>query len=64
MKTSSPPSGEISTDGQDTSQGSRKADGQSGLQNGLRDSGKDLEDDQERDGATTSLATRGQPGHV
>ena len=34
-------------------QGSRTTDGRSGLQNGLRDNGGDLEDDQERDGATT-----------
>ena len=30
----------------------------------MPDNGEDLEDGQERDGATTSLATRGRPGHV
>ena len=48
---SSPPSGKISTDGQDTWEGSRTTDGRSVLQNGLRDNGEDQEDDQERDGA-------------
>ena len=48
-KTLSPPSGEISTDGQDTWQDSQTTDRRSGLQNGLRDNGEDLEDDQERD---------------
>ena len=63
-KTSSPPSGEISTDGQDTWKVSRTTDRQSGLQNGLRDDGENLEDDHERDGATPSLATWGRPGRV
>ena len=59
LKASPPPSSEISTDGQDTWQGSQTTDGRLGLQNGLRDN-RDLEDDQERDGATTSLATWGR----
>ena len=42
----------------------QQMDDHAGLQNGLRDNGEDLEDDQERDGATTSLGNWGRPGHV
>ena len=45
-------------------QGSQTTDGRLGLQNGLRDNEEDLEDDQKRDGATTSLTNWGRPGHV